>query len=332
MEENLRKGGLGIMILKPFDANDPAHIAGAVAIWNAACGVDLALTPRFIEFNLQRATGAVQAGQLAIADDRLVGFVLASALPNDPQTSPPEMGWVDAIAVAPGFQRRGIGGELLAWAETWLREQGCTRARLGGSLRPFAPGLPTELQTDAFFRARGYAPRPNGEHVWDVARDLRDYVSTRPPSDAAIRPAQPNDETALLEFFAREFPNRWRFKFREFLRAGGRISDWMILTTPRRVDGFAKLCFENSVTPINRVYPWKLPRPWGQLGPIGVSADARGKGFGGALLDAALCHLRDGGVRGCVIDWTGLVDFYARFGFKPYREYLMLIKSKLQDD
>jgi predicted N-acetyltransferase YhbS len=116
------------------------------------------------------------------------------------------------------------------------------------------------------------------------------------------------------------------------LRSGGLISDWMILTPSRGVDGFAKLCFEDSVTPINRVYPYKLPRPWSQLGPIGVSADARGRGFGGALLDTALCHLRDSGGRGCVIDWTDLVGFYARFGFKPYREYLMLIKSKLQDD
>ncbi len=318
-----------IMVLESFAANDPAHIAAAVAIWNAACGDDLAIMPRFVEYNTRAATGATQAGRIAISDDAPVGFVLASALPNDPQTSPREMGWIDALAIAPEFQRRGVGGELLAWAEAWLREQSCLRARLGGSLRPFVAGLPTELQTDAFFRARGYAPRSNGERVWDVARDLRDYVSTRPPSDAVIRPARPDDETALLEFFAREFPNRWRFEYEEFLRVGGCISDWIVLTTTRGVDGFAKLCFEDSISPINRVYPWKLPRPWGQLGPIGVSADARGKGYGGALLDTALCHLRDAGVRGCVIDWTDLVDFYARFGFTPYCEYAMLIKNLL---
>jgi predicted N-acetyltransferase YhbS len=71
----------------------------------------------------------------------------------------------------------------------------------------------------------------------------------------------------------------------------------------------------------------RLPRPWGQLGPIGVSQDTRGKGYGGALLDAGLRYLRDQGVRGCVIDWTDLVDFYGKFGFKPYRKYQMLIKT-----
>lgn len=139
--------------------------------------------------------------------------------------------------------------------------------------------------------------------------------------------AQSDDEPALFRFFAREFPGHWRFKFQEFLRASGRTSDWMILTTQRGVDGFAKFCFEDSITPINRVYPWNLPRSWGQLGPIGVSKDVRGKGYGGALLDAALCPLRDQGVRGCVIDWTDLVDFYGKFGFARYREYLILVKS-----
>ncbi len=56
------------------------------------------------------------------------------------------------------------------------------------------------------------------------------------------------------------------------------------------------------------------------------------EGFGGALLDAALRHLSDRRVRGCVIDWTGLVDFYAKFGFKPYRQYVVLIKSALRND
>jgi predicted N-acetyltransferase YhbS len=68
-------------------------------------------------------------------------------------------------------------------------------------------------------------------------------------------------------------------------------------------------------------------RPWGQLGPIGVSKDVRGKGYGGCLLDASLLHLHMRGIRGCVIDWTDLVNFYGKFGFKPYREYAMLGKE-----
>ncbi|MCI0477483.1 MAG: GNAT family N-acetyltransferase, partial [Anaerolineales bacterium] len=92
-----------------FDPATLEHIPALVSIWNAACGSALAITPRFVEYNARPATGALQAGRVAIENDQPIGFVLASALLNDPQTSPREVGWIDAVAVAPEFQRRGIG-------------------------------------------------------------------------------------------------------------------------------------------------------------------------------------------------------------------------------
>jgi GNAT superfamily N-acetyltransferase len=318
------------MELQPLDPTNPTHLSTIVSLWNAACGRDLSITPRFASYNLQPVIGVVQAGHMAVDRGTTVGFALCSALPGDPAASPPEVGWLDAIAVLPQARGRGIGGKLLAWAENWLREAKCTRVRLGGSLRPFVAGYPVKLGNEGFFRRRGFEARAGGEFVWDVARDLGDdsleawrNVSPTP----VIRPAHNGDEKALLEFFHREFPGRWRFKFERFLRDGGRLSDWIILFTERGVDGFARLTFEDSLQPMERFYPQRLRRPWGQLGPIGVSEGRRGEGYGGALIDSSLHHLRERGVRGCVIDWTGLLEFYAKFGFKPYRQYVILVKT-----
>ncbi len=323
------------VILGAFDSADPAHIAALVSIWNDACGHALAITPQFAAYNTRPPAGAVQAGRLAMQNDptgtlrsQPVGLVLASALPS--VGTPPQTGWIDAIAVASIAQRRGIGSALLAWAEEWLRAQGCTRFRLGGSLHPFAPGYPVELANAAFFLKRGYAARAGDSQVCDLARDLDDWQPTPRTTrgdSITIRPAQRGDELAIRQFFKREFPDRWRFELEEFVRERGRWSDYIVLFTERGVDGFARLTFEDSERPIERFYPQRLPRPWGQLGPLGVSKDVRGKGYGGALLDAALSHLRDRGVRGCVIDWTGLVDLYGKFGFKPYRWYTMMLKA-----
>jgi len=181
-----------------------------------------------------------------------------------------------------------------------------------------------------FFEHRGYQLRPDGEHVWDVARDLRDYASPAAVQacDAVISPAQPGEEEALLAFLWREFPAGWHWEFQEFLREHGRLSDYVLLRTGRGVEGFCQTTFEDSLRPLDRFFPHRLPRPWGQLGPIGVSRDARGLGYGAALLDAGLCLLRERGVAGCVIDWTGLLAFYGKFGFEPYRRYAMLVKTQ----
>ena len=144
------------MNLEPFGAIAPAT---AASIWNAACGPDLAISTRAVEYNTSPTTGGLQSGRVAFEDGKPVGFVLASMLLGDPVAASPQAGWLDAIAVLPEYQRRGIGGALLAWAESWLREHGATRVSLGASMRPFTPGLPSTLGDGAFFRQRGFAGR-----------------------------------------------------------------------------------------------------------------------------------------------------------------------------
>jgi len=314
------------------DVANPDHVAALADIWNAACGPALAISPRFVQYNTRPTTGGTQAGQLALHNGRPVGFALASAFPADPLVSPPEMGWVDAIAVLPAHQRQGFGSALLAWAEDWLWGQGCSACWLGGSLRPFVPGLPVELGTESFFLRKGYEIVSS---VWDLSRDLAGYTSAvrRPPSAVCrLQPAHPGDEATLLAFWQREFPGRWRFEYQEFLREGGRLSDYMILCSERGLDGACQLTFEDSSRPLDRFFPYGLPRPWGQLGTVGISQDRRGQGYGAALVDAGLRRLRESGVRGCVIDWTNLVDWYSQFGFTPYREYAILLKPLTNDD
>lgn len=299
----------------------PEHAPHLATLWNAACGLDLAITERFAAYNVRAATGSTRAGQLAFVDGEPAGFVQVSVAPAGESIS----GWVDAIAVAPPHRFSGLGGQFLAWGESWLAAQGCKHARLGGSLRPYVPGLPDTLGTRAFFESRGYRySRPE----WDVSRSLSDFAPTHPvPPGASARPATAEDLGALDAFLLREFPGRWHFEFQEYMRESGRPSDYFLLWVDDDVAGFGRLTFEDSERPIDRFYPNPLARPWGQLGPLGVARSLRGRGFGGVLVSAALEHLRQRHIDGCIIDWTNLLDFYAVFGFRPHRQYGVLIKA-----
>jgi predicted N-acetyltransferase YhbS len=321
--------------LHPIEKEAPQTIPTLAHLWNAACGPEFAATEAFFEYNLRPTTGGVQDGRIVYHGQTPVGFVLASAMPKVPlEIYPVPPGWIDAIVVAPEAQYKGFGTQMLLWAEQWLIAQHAGQIHTGGSMRPFMPGVPEGFtHTLSFLTNRGYAM---AGQEWDVARDLSEEPSfTRyPQADLApIRPAKPDDTEAVREFFGRTFSGRWRFEIEEFLREGGRIADILILEQDGRVEGFCWITLEDSLRPLDRFYMHKLPRPWGQLGPIGVSETVRGQGWGGRLLQAGLTQLADHSVRGCIIDWTDLLEFYSKFGFEPYHGYHMMAKQlKMTND
>lgn len=309
----------------PFDPDSPDHHSLLVSLWNSALPPGLALSPEFVHSVTRPITGGLRQGRIATVDGQAAGVILASIQPDAPPSLPRDLGWIDAVAVTPAFQRCGLGRALLTWAEAWLVGLGARQITTGCARRHITPGAPPDAIP--FFRACGYQLCP-WTH-WDLARNLADY--TPPPSlrevPAAAYAAQPGQEDELLAFLHREFPGGWAFEAEEFLREGGRISDFVFLWTADGVEGVCKLSFEDSLWGMGRYYPYDLPRPWGQLGFIGVAEARRGQGMGLFLLDAGLRRLRDNGVNGCVIDWTDLLDFYGKAGFARYHRWVVLQKE-----
>jgi GNAT superfamily N-acetyltransferase len=300
-----------------------AAIAAVADLWNSALAPELAISNAFVRYNLQPSAGVERCLLVAFEDEQTVGMAIATALHGEPSVNAQGEGWIDALVVAPEVQRHGLGRQLLDGTERWLAAQGCRAIQIGGGLRPFAPGAPESSDAAPFFERQGYTLLGT---AWDVSANLATYSSPPEVSEApcAVRPATASQVADLLGFLRREFPGRWRYEAEMFLADGGRISDFMLLWTERGVDGCCLLTFPDSIRPIERFYPYHLPKPWGQLGSIGISADRRGQGFGAALLDSSLRRLHDNGVNGCVIDWTTLIDFYGKFGFERYRAYTML--------
>lgn len=67
----------------------------------------------------------VQADGFVVAVDaagRIVGSVMAGYEGH--------RGWINYLAVSPDVQRGGLGRRLMAWAEAWLRAQGCPKINL----------------------------------------------------------------------------------------------------------------------------------------------------------------------------------------------------------
>lgn len=323
---------------------DPIEATRAVLeLWNRALGtrfpLDAALWTQQLRMERGEKVLLAAYGDGTGTGGPLLGFALVKwAGRRAADGALPGHGNLSAFLVAPEARRRGLGSALLARAEAWLRERGAARLHLGRDSYHFFPGAPLDGDPGseallAFLAARGFALE-NEEH--DVYAELGELdlealgrTVKRAPGYATL-PYEPRLRAATEAFFKANFPGRWYADTMEAIDAGMRPQDLLVLLEEASgaVVGFSRI-YEASSTVLGPGVYWRGimgSAPCG-LGPIGVDESRRGLGLGLRLLYDSLVELRRRGGRGMMIDWTDLVDFYAKMGFRTWKSYRMASKE-----
>lgn len=213
-----------------------------------------------------------------------------------------------------------FGVDLLSDVKRVLRDRGAAKLTFGTDSGHFFPGCPDDFRPlYDFLTIEGFV---DGGECVDLERDMPDYRNPYSiPEDAEYRPVEKKDLGRLVAFLEREFPGRWRYDVMSKVEVEGPDCCFALFRNDQ-IDGFALIQDWNDKEPTGgAVWRADLGEKWGSLGPIGTSESLRGKGYGHALLGEALCQLRDRGVKRCIIDWTGLADFYGKHGFETTRRY-----------
>ncbi len=212
--------------------------------------------------------------------------------------------------------------DLMSDAKKTLRQRGVSCILFGMDSRHFWPGVPTDFPSlNNFLTIEGFDL--SGEY-FDVERDISNYQPPRPmpTENVDFRVLTSDDQRGLERFFDREFPGRWRYDIFWKIEREGNYDGLVGLFHKGDIHGFASIQGPGTQFPIGgAVWRNDLGENWGALGPIGVSQQVRGEGWGGALLSAGLLELKARGTKQCIIDWTTLGEFYGKHGFEKSRLY-----------
>jgi ribosomal protein S18 acetylase RimI-like enzyme len=303
----------------------PDDLHGVLALLAATMTRDPISCARFTQQVLLDPNYRTEGALVARRGSEIVGFCLSIARQVPLENAPPDedRGYVTLIGVQPALQRQGIGSQLLAAAEAYLRLQG----RAVVVVSPYAPGYfipgvdvaayPAAL---SFFSRHGYQELSRALSMevplWDLKRPDWVVQRERQLQEQGVRceSYRPELTLPLLEFARREFGGDWVRVVRETMgriMAGEPPQRLIVAHENGHVLGFVH--FQNE-----------------RFGPIGVAAAERGRGLGHLLMFRALGAMREQGFRTAWFLWTNDATarrLYDVAGFQERRRFAVLRKE-----
>ena len=309
--------------VRPFRPHD---LSGVLRVLAQAMHADAISEQRFVRQVLLDANFRAEGAPVAVRGDDVIGFCLAIARQTPLENAPPDAdrGYVTLIGVLPAEQGRGVGSQLLAAAEAYLREQG-RKLVMVSSYAPgyFIPGVDVNAYPRglSFFTKHGYKevirPVAMQTSLWDVRQP--EWVGERACKLAGewvnIATFAPELTLPLLAFARQEFPGDWVRVVREAINRivtyGDPPNRLIAAVDNSKVVGFSH--YENE-----------------RFGPIGVAASQRGRGLGQVLMYRTLLAQRDAGFRAAWFLWSDdktAAKLYNGAGFKEVRRFALLRKE-----
>ncbi len=273
---------------------DRALLPAIAQLWRSAAKFD----PCSLEVLAEKAfedDGVRPAYRMGFAkEDTLAGFAIGAVRSDQ--------GFVKLIAVAPAFQRRGLGVQLLQEIESTCRSDGAIRMRVAESAPNYlTPGIDARnVATIALFNASGYSQI--GEAVnQSVDLSARDWNSSTDETELArehaiqIDRANPEDVASIDAFLDLQWPS-WKSEVHSAL--ANRPPTIHVAKHRGRIIAFAAHDANNKGT------------SW--FGPMGTSPDFGSKGIGRMLLYRCLADMKAQGHQTATIPWVGPLGFYEK--------------------
>lgn len=309
--------------IRPFE---PRDLPGVLHVLVQAMHADAIPESRFIRQVLLDANFRAEGAPVAVRGDDVVGFCLSIARQTPLENALPDAdrGYVTLIGVLPAQQRRTIGSQLLAAAETYLRGE-ARKLVMVSSYAPgyFIPGVDLNAYPagSAFFARHGYKeiirPVAMQTSLWNLRQPewVGEKACKLAGDGVTVSPFTAELTLPLLEFARQEFPGDWVRVVREgiarIVTSGDSPSRLIAAIDSGKVVGFSH--YENE-----------------RFGPIGVAPLQRGRGLGQVLMYRTLMAQRDAGFRAAWFLWSDdktAAKLYNGAGFKEVRRFALLRKE-----
>lgn len=314
---------------------DSKYSLDILNLWNSEVGFIFPLSQKMFDQKINNCKYFNnQSSFVVVLNEKVIGFVLSKKYDNNPIIQKYlNKGWISLIYVGQKYRKNGIGSLLLEKSEEELKKLGVTSISIGSDIHNFFPGVPNDFDnlTDVFLRKRGYNV---SYYTHDLVKKLtkediikyqsyneNKYLENGEVVEVILRYATINDKEELLDFFKRCFYGRWYDECIEYFENNQIQKEYLLAIVNNKIVGFLRVN-NQLIDEISYNLNWssRFNKLVG-IGPLGVDPTYRSRGIAKMLLYYSISDSSKNGYTEAMIDWTGLVTYYQKFGYEIWKCY-----------
>lgn len=300
------------IIYKSSDINNDL-LLDCLNLWNEEMGSVYPITIKsFIQNVINYDT---KQCLLAFSNNKLVAFIIVKTISDELLSYDSDL-FISLFYVARDFRKQGIGSKLLDFA----KEKG-KNIVIGKDINNFFPGVPTDFDnlTDVWLEKRGF----------EGTRYTHDLIAYHPITypiknqNLIWQICDEKHQSQLISFLIHNNWGRWAYEAKMYFSESNEQKKdcYLIALRNQKIVAFVRInSSQMNIVAYNVMWKQRF-KNLGGIGPLGVDKEYRKQGLGQDIVSYAITELQKRGCQEMMIDWTGLMEFYRKFGFEVWKSY-----------
>lgn len=264
---------------------------------------------------------------IAFNDDKVVGFIFVKKYNDKTYVDYSNNLYISLFYVSKKYRKNGIGSKLFDFAEEIKEDKDIY---IGKDIDNFFPGVPTDFDnlTDVWLEKRGFEGKRYTHDL--ISHNPKIYDIKNNDVNYQYCPDEKKDE--LIQFIKNNNWGRWALEAKLYFENKTKKDDnaYIVGIYDGKIVSFSRVnTYEMNLSSYNTMWKERF-ECLGGFGPLGVDKNFRKKGIGMDMISVSLKALKDKGCKTIILDWTGLMELYSKFGFEVWKSYKYMNKCNLK--
>ena len=264
---------------------------------------------------------------IAFDVNKVVGFILLKRYNDTTYVNYSNNLHISLFYVSKKYRRQGIGSKLIDFAEE-IRDG--KDLIIGKDINNFFPGVPTDFDnlTDVWLEKRGFEGK----------RYTHDLITKKPNifelrnKEVEYKYCEDCQKEELIQMMMNNNWGRWALEAKDYFekKSDNDENAYIVAILNGKIVAFSKVnTYKMDLSSYNLMWKERFEN-LGGFGPLGVDRNFRKNGIGFDMISVSLKDLIDKGCKTLMLDWTGLMELYAKFNFEVWKSYKYMSKSFLK--